>query len=330
MARRLKIIQALPERRDTSLAPELRGPQGNAAFKLNQDNFSVSVVLMLTVLCPGSDSSGISFLKFHRYCQRQFSEKNRSRLSTEVLSLHCNIPSNLLSEWVEAVSTAEAEILFNIVFSCHSVTFPHSPRRACKYHITVYVPEYQYCGWGFSGLTFTFVSSDRTDRCALSNSQLHQNSQPNTRTSGFKQPKRIDLRSLTASTLFLRWASWYSLAHQQMCTYWLQMGCLWPWRLCTALWGYHDSGLGYAVHKGLCKALRSAVSWGKRDAQERGDMVPKTLLSHSNHPHTSVTAAFGVCIASFEPSFCPHLRSGGSEHWSFNKVSKNLKHWSTT
>lgn len=70
MARRLKIIQALPERRDTSLAPELRGPQGNAAFKLNQDNFSVSVVLMLTVLCPGSDSSGISFLKFHRYCQR--------------------------------------------------------------------------------------------------------------------------------------------------------------------------------------------------------------------------------------------------------------------
>lgn len=70
MARRLKIIQALPECRDMSLAPELRGPWGNAAFKLNQDNFSVSVVLMLTVLCPGSDSSGISFQEFHRYCQR--------------------------------------------------------------------------------------------------------------------------------------------------------------------------------------------------------------------------------------------------------------------
>lgn len=94
MARRLKTIQALTECTDKLLLPELRGPQGNTSLKLNQDNFSMSVVPALTVLCPESDSSGISFLKFHR----AFLEKNRSRLSTEVLSLRCSIPSNLLGK----------------------------------------------------------------------------------------------------------------------------------------------------------------------------------------------------------------------------------------
>ena len=72
MSRRLKVIQALTERRNTSLIAELRGPQGGAALKLNQDNFSMSVAPILTVLCPGGDSLGISFLKFHRYCQKEF------------------------------------------------------------------------------------------------------------------------------------------------------------------------------------------------------------------------------------------------------------------
>lgn len=53
MSRRLKIIQALVEHRNTSLLPELKGPQGGAALKLNQDNFNMSVAPVLTALCPG-------------------------------------------------------------------------------------------------------------------------------------------------------------------------------------------------------------------------------------------------------------------------------------
>jgi len=97
MARRLKIIQALTECRNTSLVPELRGCQGGAALKSNQDNFNMSVALILTVLCPGCDSLGTSFLKFHRYCQREFFKtEQKSRLSNKDLYLHWSIPSNLL------------------------------------------------------------------------------------------------------------------------------------------------------------------------------------------------------------------------------------------
>lgn len=77
MSRRLKIIQALTEHRNILLIPELRGPQGGPALKLNQDNFSMSVAPILTVLCPGGDSLGISFLKFHKYCQRVFLKKEQ-------------------------------------------------------------------------------------------------------------------------------------------------------------------------------------------------------------------------------------------------------------
>lgn len=46
-------------------------------------------------------------------------------------------------EWVEATSAVEAEILFNISFVCHSMMFLQAPRRTCKYHVRVHVPEYQ-------------------------------------------------------------------------------------------------------------------------------------------------------------------------------------------
>jgi len=86
----------------------------------------------------------------------------------------------------------------------------------------------------------------------------------------------------------------------------------------VSLLGYHNPP------RRAVQSLWGQLHPGQRDVQGRGRMVAKILLGHSGLPCISVTASFGVCIAFFEPVFCKHVTSAGSDHWSFKKISKNL------
>ena len=194
-------------------------------------------------------------------------------------------------EWVKATSAVEAEILFNISLACYSIVFPWSPRSTYKYHVKVHVPEYQ-------------IWLDFQVWCLLLSLQIGQinvhqaiyrctsNCQPNHSALGFKQHKTVNLPSLTAFAILLRWAIQHSLAYQQTGTYWVQRSCPWHLRLWYCPWGYHDSGSCYSVHEILCKDSMVCCLPGKEGWLAKGQHGCKG-------PAGSFRASSHLCDSSF-------------------------------
>lgn len=313
MSRRSKIIQALTEHRNTSLVPELRGPQGGVALKLNQDNFSMSVAAIWTVLCPGGDSLGITFLKFHRYCQRGFFKRTKSIfLCIEVF------PGTRWVEWVEATSAAEAEISFDIGFAWHSVTLPWSP-GTCKYPVMVHAPEHR-CQLHFQVWCLISVSSAKPDQRSASDLQVCRVLPAKPRCSGIQTALKDQPAECHSICSCLRWASLTQLFSpargQSLSTEKLPFG---SWSFCAALGG--TTMLGHAVQRmAVCaKPLRLAGFLGKK-----GDRVAKTFRASSHFCHSRFWGLNRFLLPLNAVSALK--RAADSNHRSFDKISKSLKH----
>lgn len=143
---------------------------------------------------------------------------------------------------------------------------------------------------------------------------------------GFKQQKRVNLASPSINQLLQVSLMVQPFLPVATGTCWAERSCPGHLRVLYCPWGYRDPGWCYSCMKVCAKPLRLVVFWGKKDVPGRSNVVAKTLLHHLELLHSSVTAALGVWIVVFEPGFCPHLRAGDSDHQSFNRIRKNLKH----